>query len=165
MSYSMPASAPTVRLGRTRAVVLTALVAGTLDISVAMTKYALTTGRDPLGVPRYVASGLLGKEALTGGLAAAGWGFVFHYGFAFLFTAFYFWLFPRLGQRWSHPVVRGVLYGSFVWLVMNLVVVPASRIGRLPSDPAKAALEWLIILVCIGLPIAIGAARYYRSAK
>lgn len=148
--------------GLGRALIGTALVAGTLDITTALSKYYLTTGRSPLNVLRYVASGLWGPQALAGGAGMAVWGLVLHYSIAFLFTTFFFlWLYPRWRPS-LHPVLVGVLYGSFVWLVMNMLVVPASRVPAAPFRLGHAAVELLIIIVCIGLPIAFGAHRFYR---
>lgn len=144
-----------------RALIGTALIAGTLDISTALSKYYLTTGRSPLNVLRYVASGVWGPQALTGGVPMAVWGLLLHYSIAFLFTAFFFLV---LYPRWRpalHPLLVGVLYGTFVWLVMNLLVVPTSRVPASPFRLEHAAVELLIIIVCIGLPIAIGAHRHF----
>ncbi|MDF7811457.1 hypothetical protein [Hymenobacter sp. YC55] len=148
--------------GLGRALIGTALVAGTLDITTALSKYYLTTGRSPLNVLRYVASGVWGTQALTGGTGMALWGLLLHYSIAFLFTAFFFlWLYPRWRPS-LHPVLVGVLYGTFVWLVMNLLVVPTSRVPAAPFRLEHAAVELLVIIVCIGLPIALGANRFYR---
>jgi hypothetical protein len=150
--------------GLGRAVAGTALLAGTLDISTALTKYFLTTGRSPLNVLRYVASGLWGPQALTGGPGMALWGLLLHYTIALLWTALLFWLYPRLRLPSRSPMLVGLLYGVVVWLVMNLLVVPASRVPAGPFRPWHAAGELLIIMVCVGLPIALGASRYYRRA-
>ncbi|WP_375436145.1 hypothetical protein [uncultured Hymenobacter sp.] len=148
--------------GSSWALTSTALVAGTLDIATALTKYFLTTGRSPLNVLRYVASGVWGPQALTGGLAMAAGGLVLHYTIAFLFTGFLFWLYPKGRLHAFHPLLVGVLYGSFVWLVMNLVAVPASQVAAAPFRLGHAAGELLVIVVCVGLPIAFGAHRFYR---
>ena len=50
------------------AIVLTGFIAGTLDITAACIQYYIRTGKGPANVLRYVASGVFGKEAFTGGV-------------------------------------------------------------------------------------------------
>jgi uncharacterized membrane protein YagU involved in acid resistance len=146
---------------RLRAIATTALLAGTLDITAACTQAALTSGISPAAVLRYVASGVFGKAAFVGGAEMAVWGLVFHYLIASVFTVVYFWLSARLSVLVRHPVLAGLGYGLVVWSIMNLLVVPASATPKLPFQPLKAAVGAGIIMVCIGLPIALRAARYY----
>ena len=46
---------------------------------------------------------------------------------------------------------------------MNLIVVPLSRIPRSPFNPANAAIQAGILVVCIGLPISLLAHRHYAK--
>ena len=54
------------------------------------------------------------------------------------------------------------LYGIFVWIMMNKVVMPLSRV-QMP-----ATITWnsiligaSVLVVCIGLPVSLGARRYF----
>jgi hypothetical protein len=137
-----------------------ALLAGTLDISYAIAFSYLRSGVPPARVLKFVASGALGKDALQGGAGTAAAGLGFHYLIAFLFTAFFFGaaaLVPKLLER---PVLTGAAYGIGIYVVMNYVVVPLSRIG---PRPTPAPIVWttgvLVHMFLIGVPIALAARR------
>jgi hypothetical protein len=107
--------------------IITVLIAGTLAGLAARIMYYSQSGNDPLTVLRFIASGGFGVSAFSGGLPVASWGIVFHV-IAFCWTILFFSLaarFPVLIKRW---VIYGILYGIFVWLMMNLVVIPTSLV-------------------------------------
>ena len=144
-----------------RAAVLTGLLAGTLDIAAACTQYVLLTHKSPVNVLDFIASALFGKEAFAGGIGMALTGLAAHYLIAILFAMFFYWLCPRLPWFLQRPVLAGVFYGLAVWLLMNLLVLPNSRVAVQPLQPVPSAIGLGILILCIGLPIAIRAARYY----
>jgi hypothetical protein len=141
----------------------TGLVAGALDITAACLQFTLQTQKNPVAVLKYVASGLLGPAALRGGTAMVLVGLLLHFVIAYLFAAAYFGLYPRLGLPGRRPVLAGVLYGSAVWLVMNLVVVPLSGTPKLPLTVSGAAGGLSILILCIGVPIALLTSRFYAG--
>jgi hypothetical protein len=48
--------------------------------------------------------------------------------------------------------------------VMNRVVIPYfTKLGPVPFDLQKAAIATFILIICIGLPVVMGAKRYYRN--
>ena len=153
---------PSSSASRVAFIVGTALLAGTLDITAAMTNFAVSSGRNPLQVLPYVASGVFGKAAFNGSPTMLVWGLVFHFGIALAFTVFYFWLYLRLAWLGRHPVLGGLLYGIAVWLVMNRVVVPLSQVPVGPFNLTQALINAGILMLCIGLPISLLAHRYYR---
>jgi hypothetical protein len=140
------------------------LVAGTLDITYAIVFSYLRSGVPPARVLRYVASGALGKDALQGGAGTAAAGLFFHYLIAFLFTAFFFAVAARVPRLVERPVLTGAVYGIGIYVVMNYVVVPLSRIGPRPTPPA---IVWttgvLVHMFLIGVPIALAARRAFPS--
>ena len=141
-------------------ILLAWLTAGTLDITAACTQYYIKTGKGPGGVLRYVASAVFGKEASAGGTTMAAWGLLFHYIIAFLFTLFFFWIYPWLNLGKWNKIITGLVYGTFVWLVMNLIVVRLAM-GPHPIVLKNAAIAMAILMVCIGLPISLIIGRYY----
>ena len=143
----------------------TALLAGTLDITAAMTNYVISTGKNPLQVLSYVASGVFGKSAFSGNPAMLAWGLFFHYCIALLVTSFFFWLSPRVGWLGRHKVLAGLLYGVGVWVVMNLLVVPSSQAPTPAFNPQQAFINAVILMVCIGLPISWSAAHYFAGRR
>jgi len=166
-------------------IVLSGFVAGTLDASAAMIRYMIRShGDNSLKVWRFVASGALGQQTFTKDLATmAVFGVLFHFIIAFCFTLFFFLIFPKIKFLRRNLVITGLVYGVFVWLVMNLIVVPLSNIparsklwtivtnteGRrqavlqLPSDPTQLIIGILIIMFCVGLPISLIVGRYYSG--
>src|SRR3954466_2674605 len=108
-----------------RAAVLRAgLLVGCLDITSALIHFFVRTGRDPLIVLKYISSAILGKSAFTGGAAVVLLGLLFHFVIAFTFTLLFFILYPKLGGFTRNRLLTGILYGLFIWTVMNLLVVP-----------------------------------------
>ena len=143
-----------------RVVATTGLVAGTLDAAAASIQFYLRTGNSPAGVWRYVASALLGADARAGDAGTVMLGLLMHYGIAFGWTILFFVAAARWRALRSSPWLVGPLYGVFVWAMMSRVLVPLTRIGPPgPFVPAQAAIAALIIVVCVGTPIALGAAR------
>lgn len=135
-----------------RTVLLAGLVAGTLDITAAI---VILGKMNAAAVLRYIASGVFGKTAFTGGSEMIAYGLFFHYLIAFSFTIFYFIISPYISFTRKQKVLSGLVYGVFVWVVMNLVVVPLTHVARGPLTLEGALLNLVILMVCIGLPIAL----------
>jgi uncharacterized membrane protein YagU involved in acid resistance len=140
------------------------LLVGTLDIVAASLHYAIQTGGNPpWPVLQYIASGLFGQEAYRGGIAMMLAGLFFHYCIAFAFTSFFFWLYGSLRRYASSPIWIGVLYGLFVWAVMNLVVVPLSKIPPRPFTLGNVLINVVILVVCMGIPLAVVTNSFYKE--
>jgi hypothetical protein len=146
-----------------RTLVATALVAGTLDIVYAITFSYFRNGTAPARVLQSVASGALGREAYSGGTAAAAMGLGFHFLIAFIITAIFFAAAARVRSLTRHPLITGAAFGIAVYLVMNFVVIPLSRIGPRPLPAASVIATGVLVHVfLIGVPIAWGARRAFR---
>jgi hypothetical protein len=105
------------------------VIVGTLDILAAFIYYFIKTGgKNPIDILKFIASGIFGKEAYSGGKMMILSGLILHYVIAFTFTIFFFWLFPKITIFSKYKILAGVSYGIFIWVVMNLVVVPLSNI-------------------------------------
>lgn len=141
------------------------LLAGTLDILAAMLSYVIQTGKNPVAVLKFVASGVFGTEAFSGGTGMAVWGLVFHYAIAFGFAALFGWVYPKWAFLRKSPVVAGLGYGVFVWLVMNLLVVPLSQAPKMPFRLGGALLSVVILMGCVGLPISLVTSRFYARRR
>lgn len=146
------------------AVVLVAwLVAGTMDITAAVTYYPLRTGVRAGRILQGIASGVLGSKAFDGGAGTAALGLLFHYLIALIWTVLFFVASRRFKTLTRHAVPIGLAYGVVVWAVMNLIVVPLSNARHGGFSPAKAAVDAVILMICIGLPIAGIIGRHERS--
>jgi hypothetical protein len=146
----------------TRTILLAGLLAGTLDLTAACIVSTLRGG-SPVGVFHAIASGLLGADAFKGGFATAALGIFLHFVIATTAAA----LFYAASRKWTfltrHAVISGLAYGIPVYLFMNQVVLPLSRISfKVARAPANIAIGLLIIMFCIGLPIALVVRRSAR---
>lgn len=167
-----------------KTILLATLIAGISDASAAMINYKINVpDGNPLKVWRYVASGVFGNDSLSKDLVTMAIpGLLFHFIIAFLFTLFFFFILPKIKALQKNLIISGLLYGIFVWIVMNLIIVPFSNVpvkgklwaivntdGRvhtifqLPSNYKQMIIGILIIMFCIGLPIALAIGNYYRK--
>jgi hypothetical protein len=62
-------------------------------------------------------------------------------------------------------VLIGILYGAFVWLMMNKVVLPLSQTPTLKPTLTSALIGMSIIITAIGLPLAFFANRLYSRPQ
>ena len=141
------------------------LFAGTLDIAYAILFSYFRAGISPTRILQSVASGLLGRDAYSGGLTIAALGLGLHFLIAFTATAAFF-----TGARWfpiliSHPIISGVIYGVLIYAIMNYVVIPLSRFPPRATAPAKVIMITgiLVHMFFIGVPIALAARRSYLT--
>jgi hypothetical protein len=144
-----------------KAVLSAGLLAGTLDITAAIIHYIIKTGKNPVTILNYIASGVFGNTAFGDHKWMPLLGLIFHYTIAIIFTAFFFLIYPKWKFLSRNIVLSGLVYGIFVWVVMNLIVVPLSAISRFPSSVLQSVISCLILMFAIGLPAAIMAYRYY----
>lgn len=154
-----------------RAVLLTALVAGILDLTIGVLGYyIMVTGHLPDNIPayfknvlRYIASAAFGKaEGNESTMELAG--LFFHFFIAISFTWFYFLIFPSIRLFHRSIIASTVIYGLFVWAMMNMVIVPISALKTqaIPPDLKKALYQAIVLMICIALPVTLGAKKYYR---
>jgi uncharacterized membrane protein YagU involved in acid resistance len=139
------------------------IIVGTLDISAAFLYYFIRTGKNPLRVLTYIASGILGKAAYEGGAEVLLAGLVLHYIIAITFAFIFFWLFSRIAGFRKAGFLTGIAYGIFVWMVMNLLVVPLSNVTKQPFRWDAALINMLILVACIGIPLLVMAKGYSKK--
>ena len=144
-----------------RIYLVTAAVVGTLDITYAIVFSYLRSGTSPQRVLQSVAAGALGRDAaFSGGVPAAALGLICHFFIAFTITAIFFAAASRFSWLTRLWFVTGPLYGIGVYLVMNFVVIPLSRIATWPHPATAVLISGLLVhMFVIGTPIALGAGR------
>ena len=157
-----------------------ALLTGTLDIIAANIHFYFDTGRAASlklfgteeavpffsylahgGMCKYIAKAVFGDLATSGGALMIVWGIVFHYIIAFLFTAFLFIIYTSMIKWLQRKLVVAIIYGLFIWITMNLLVIPLSKINKFPSDPINAITALFIVTLLIGWPVCVAAQRFY----
>jgi len=148
-----------------KTIILAGLLSGALDIIAALTDYYITTGKKPWAVLKFIASGVFGKKAFSGGGNMIFMGFLFHFIIAFTFTVFFFWLYPKISFLSKNRIITGILYGIFVWTIMNLVILPLSNTPPLTYTTFKVIKAMLILIVMIGLPLSFIAHKCLAGYK
>ena len=141
------------------------LIAGTLDALAAILNFLLQGGKNPANIFKYIASAAFGKKAFTAGNEMVIWGIGFHYMVALWFTLFFVFLFIQIKWIRQHSLLSGIGYGLLVWLIMNRVVVPLSLAPQPAFLAWKAIINMLILVLCIGIPLALVAKKYYLYKK
>lgn len=149
------------------AILLTGLVAGTLDGLAAIANYLILGGKKPEIIFKYIASGVFGKKAYSSGPIMIVWGVLFHFLIAYGLTVFYFWLYPRVQWLRQQPVVAGLLYGVFAWIMTTRVIIPyLSKINQKPFVFTwDTAISIAILMVFIGLPVSLMTKKHYLYKK
>jgi hypothetical protein len=126
------------------------LLTGTLDAIGAM----IWSGKiGPLF--KYIASGVFGKAAFTGGHPMVFWGIFFHYLIAYCCTAVLFLAYPMFKSAFKNKYVIGIVFAVLAWLVTNLAIVPLSAIGWRPMHLNNILISFGILIFTIGLPTAL----------
>lgn len=154
------------RASAAEAVLRIGLIAGTLDIAENLIFNAFRH-ITPWMIFQYIASGLTGRWAFQAGMASVGLGVEIHYTIALFWTAVYWG-----ASRWwavlvRRPVVCGLAYGALVYLLMNLVVLPLTRVPHATAamTVASRASGVLALLFCLGLTVAVLTAKQQQSAN
>lgn len=139
------------------------LIAGTLDITGACVVSWLRASVPPERVLQSVASGLLGAAAYTGGAKTAVLGLALHFLIATTWTIVFYFASRKLRFLIAQPIVWGLVYGVIVYAFMNFVVLPLSQFPQRGTPTLTGRLIGLVIIMfCIGLPIALIVRRFSR---
>jgi hypothetical protein len=142
----------------------TSLLVGTLDILAAILYFFIKTGNGDVSmVFKYIASGLFGQRVFAGSNGWALAGLLLHYCIAFAFTVIFYFALPRAQVLSKNSLLAGIGYGAFIWVTMNFIVLPLSHIGRRPLDGENVAINLLILVTCIGIPLSIRANKFIQE--
>ena len=143
-------------------ILITALIVALLDAAFAITFYWNVLGASGFTrIFQSIASGWLGKAALTGGANTVALGAVTHFAVALGWTLVYAAVVRRaspvrrLVTTTNGQLTVGLLFGAAIWLFMDFVVMPLSRATATPPDSWRfyGMLAWHILGV--GPPIVL----------
>jgi uncharacterized membrane protein YagU involved in acid resistance len=148
-----------------QAIFKSGLLVGSLDILAAFASAYLQYGMPPEQVLRYVASGVYGNEAFTGGNSMLSMGMLFHYTVAMAFTAFFYLLYPAFKWMAKNVILTGLIYGFFMWAVMSQLVLPLTHVTPGVFKLKQAVISILILVVAIGIPLSYRAQLFYAKRK
>ncbi len=150
--------------GAARVVLTATLIVGVLDFVYASLSTVLRGGSFAK-LWQFVASGLLGPQAFSMGVAGALCGVVFHFLIMAVFSAVIYFLYRKMPLIRKQPIVSGFIYGIGIWLVMNFLVVPLSNAGaKAPPAELGAILNLGFAMhLIIGLLLVLITKRGLRS--
>jgi len=143
------------RLSNLQAILLGGLIAGTVDIGAA----SLINMLSPVFISQFIAGGLLGKAALTGGAQTAALGVGLQWAMSIVIAAIYVFASTRLPALRRQWVLWGILYGIPVYFTMTYVVVPLSAWHRIAKFSLVPFAENMAAMMVFGLIVAFFAAR------
>ena len=148
----------------TTAILLTGLLAGVLDGAAAVIVYLVRGGRTPARIFNFIASGVFGPAAMSGGTPMVFAGVGFHMLIAMGWTILFFLAARQFEVLRRHWIAAAVGYGIFVWILMNKVVLPLSRVQMAATTTWNSIIVGaLVLVVCIGFPISLGARRHFSQ--
>ncbi|MEO7964162.1 MAG: hypothetical protein ABIT38_09680 [Gemmatimonadaceae bacterium] len=141
--------------------ILTAgLLTGVSDISFANATYLFRRGiLDPGRVFQSVASGVAGPESYNSGMPTIVLGAFLHFTIALIWTTIFVLATRRstaltsIVSRTGGALVFGYVYGMFIWLAMNFIVIPLSHAK---VTPLSAPVFWIMLFghgIFVGIPI------------
>ena len=147
-----------------RSIAITGIIIGALDAIAGIIHTAIFTKVGPLAMFRYIASGVFGESAFAGGIPMAVLGVFFHFSIASGWTALLYLIYPKLGFVRFNKIPSGIGYGMFIWLMMNLIIVPLSHA---PNDPitfkVSTLVMFLIHIFVIGVPMMYLTGNYFSK--
>lgn len=160
MSQDIGTNHLTKQSGAVKTILWSGLVAGVLDATAGVIVYWIFKGLNPLQVLQYIASGIFGPSVINGSFIYVLAGLLFHFIIAFVFAAAYYVAYPYIKPFVKNTIVAGLVYGAFIWLFMNYLVLPNSNIPHSPKD-FVSVIELLWHSFLVGLPIAIITKKHF----
>jgi hypothetical protein len=105
---------------------------------------------------QFVASGIMGDAAFTGGLATALLGLVLDFIMITIMAGVFIFSADRIPLLRRNIMLGSILYGFGIFIVMNLIVLPLSAAPPLPAPPLWLLIELVLQhILLIGLPLGI----------
>lgn len=108
-----------------------------------------------------IAVGVLGPASFDGGVSTALLGAVLHVFMATMFVVVYTLAARRRPNLLARPVASGLAYGVALYVVMNFVVMPLSRVGRSPSFDHP---DWIFYSVLAHMLFGVVCVLFARRA-
>jgi uncharacterized membrane protein YagU involved in acid resistance len=139
------------------------LLTGALDIAFAFLYSYIKRATSPATVLQYISKVVLGKTTLSDPTILSITGLLIHFVIAMTWSILFFILYRRLNLMRQNKMVTGIVYGLFVWTVMNIVVLPLWNNKIFVFKAESSSVNALILMVAIGLPLSFIAHRHYSK--
>lgn len=147
--------------GTAAAVVLPAgLVCAATDIGYVIV-LVLLRGGSPLRMLQGIAFSVLGRATYEGGVVTAALGLALHTGVALGAAVLFFALYRGWAVVRTHWLASGVVFGALFYLLMQLVVLPLTRLPSQSFPPPNWMPVFVAHLTAVG-PV-IAAMTHWRS--
>lgn len=147
---------------RASAVLLTSCIVGVLDGAAALLNAWFKSGVTPDKVFKYIASALFGRAAFYGGWEMVVTGVVLHFLVAVFWSLLFFMLYPVVPLLRLNKWLVGAAYGLFVWVAMNLAVLPLTLAVQAKFNWPAVITGWAIHILLVGIPIVLMTRRWYN---
>jgi len=144
-----------------KAIGLTLLVCGTLDICDAMVYFGLRFHVTPTRLLQNIATHLIGRSAFNGGLRTTMLGLALHYFIAACWITAFVLVAQRVALLFQYPVLCGAFYGLLIFGVMNFLILPHTRNPtRLSHDTFNLINGVLALVIFMGIFVALCNRRF-----
>jgi uncharacterized membrane protein YagU involved in acid resistance len=134
---------------------LAGLVSGVLDGIAASVVFNIKLGLNPGQVMQYIASAVYGSDAFKGGIYTIIIGILLHFIIAFIAAAIFLYAYPKIKILRRDIIITGLVFGLGIWLFMNFLIIPLTKIQPAPFDVMAALISASWHMVLVGLPIAL----------
>jgi uncharacterized membrane protein YagU involved in acid resistance len=132
------------------AIVVGALIAGSVDILVASAIYEAS----PAAILQAITSGLLGRASYGGGVGTMALGLVLQWLMSLIIAAIYGAAAVQVPVLFDKPLRFGALYGVGVFIVMSFIVVPLSAAYPRPQPSVSGLVLNLAANMLFGVIVA-----------
>jgi hypothetical protein len=143
-------------------ILFTGLLTGTVDILFVL---IVNYHTPPAIIFRYIASGFFGNAAFGKGAAMVCYGVLFHYCIATAWSAIFLLFYPMLLNLVKLKFILTIVIGFIIWVAMNKIVIPLSRIHPQPTHIFKVIEDMVALILIYGLPVTIIGGKFYHKVK
>jgi len=141
-------------MNKTKTILMAAIIAGTLDAIAAILLYAKPPNLHNISrIFRYIASGLVGKQAYLTGPFYPIAGLILHYLIALVWSAVYVYVLFRVYKPGS-VLVKMILFACLIWVIMNGFILPLSGLVS-RYDGWAVMRSFTVLLLCVSLPVSL----------
>jgi hypothetical protein len=140
------------------------IICGVLD-GLSAVGLTVLSGSTPVRLFQYIASGLVGRSAFTGGLVSSALGVSLHFTVALGAAAVYYAASRRAPFLNEHAILAGALFGVAVHVFMTFVVVPLSAIGTRRFVWSGFLVLLVIHIIVVGPSIALTVRHFARLER
>ncbi|MEO6689458.1 MAG: hypothetical protein ABIS07_10990 [Dokdonella sp.] len=131
------------------------------DMSFAITVWFGWNEAGFIRVFQSIAVGVLGKASYDGGVSSAALGAALHLFMATMFVVIYTLVARRVPALLRRPFLLGPAYGVAIYLGMNFVVMPLSRVAASPTFKHP---DWIAYSILAHMVFGLIAVMFARRA-